>query len=77
MIEVNLSTMLLIYLSVILSSFIAFWVYSEYKQKDKSVKIESERYFWSCSICGYTYVDSKHKEISICPRCGSYNKKEE
>jgi len=32
---------------------------------------------WKCSVCSNDYVDSKHEDISVCPLCGSYNKKEE
>ena len=34
-------------------------------------------YAWRCSVCSHSYIDSKHDEMSVCPLCGSYNKKEE
>jgi rubrerythrin len=34
-------------------------------------------HIWKCSVCFNDYVDSKHEDISVCPVCGSYNKKEE
>ncbi len=32
-------------------------------------------YIWHCSVCTYSYVNTKDEQISMCPRCGSYNKK--
>jgi rubrerythrin len=55
---------------------VIMWFINEAKSKSGSLEIESENAFWQCQICAYTYVDSHHKDISICPRCGSYNKKE-
>ncbi|MDP8260833.1 MAG: hypothetical protein P9M01_00630 [Candidatus Kappaea frigidicola] len=52
------------------------WLVNEAKNKSGSFEIESENAFWQCQICAYTFVDSQSKEISICPRCGSYNKKQ-
>jgi Zn finger protein HypA/HybF involved in hydrogenase expression len=77
MIEVEISTILTVYIAVILIGVLCFWLYNEHKAKNASMKIESEKFFWFCTICANTYVDSKHKDISICPRCGSYNKKGE
>ncbi|RLB76781.1 MAG: hypothetical protein DRH15_12150 [Deltaproteobacteria bacterium] len=77
MIKVDISVVLTFYLAFTLISILFLWLNTEYVNKGKSKRIETERYFWVCSICTYTYVDSKHKDISICPRCGSYNKKEE
>ncbi len=76
MIEVSFSSFYMIYV-VCLSSIVFFlWFLNEFKNKSGSFEIESENAFWQCQICAYTYVDSHNKDISICPRCGSYNKKE-
>lgn len=77
MIEVSISVILSVYIAIIVTAILFLWFYNEYKTKSISMKLESEKFFWSCSICTYTYVDSRHKDISICPRCGSYNKKED
>jgi len=44
----------------------------EKKSKDLSL---DKKFIWFCSVCTYTYVNTKEELISICPRCGSYNKK--
>ena len=33
------------------------------------------KYIWFCAVCTYTYINTKDDVISICPRCGGYNKK--
>jgi hypothetical protein len=44
------------------------------KQKDKDLSLDP-RLIWFCSICSYTYINTKEGLLSVCPRCGSYNKK--
>lgn len=34
-----------------------------------------EKFIWHCPICANTYIDSRHDDISRCPRCKSYNEK--
>jgi rRNA maturation endonuclease Nob1 len=49
-----------------------------FKNRKDPKQFSSEKFFLlQCSICTYIYVDSRHANISQCPRCGSYNKKEE
>jgi hypothetical protein len=33
------------------------------------------KFIWFCSVCTYTYINTKEDNISVCPRCLSYNKK--
>lgn len=43
----------------------------------KTKQFSSEKNFlWQCNICTYVYVNSRHANMSQCPRCGSYNSKE-
>ena len=46
-------------------------------RKDSKLFSSEKNFLWQCFICTYVYVDSRHTNISQCPRCGSYNKKEE
>lgn len=75
MIEVSFSFFYVVY--IVFFTFLAFfmWFINEARYKSGSLEIESENAFWQCHICANTYVDSQHKDISICPRCGSYNKR--
>ncbi len=75
MIEVSFSLFYAIYVVFLSGAVFLMWFLNESKNKSDSFEIESENAFWQCQICAYTYVDSHSKDISICPRCGSYNKK--
>jgi hypothetical protein len=44
------------------------------KQKSKELFLNPE-FIWFCSVCTYTYINTKQDSISLCPRCASYNKK--
>jgi len=61
------------YICLLLAALLFFWIFGR-KQKEKDLPLES-KFIWFCSVCTYTYVDTKEEVISICPRCGSYNKK--
>ncbi len=76
MIRLEFEIAIFIYLLISIFGFLSFWlVFSKIKVPTKrSAQLES---IWQCSICTYVYIDSKHKRLSVCPRCGSYNEKEE
>jgi hypothetical protein len=42
------------------------------KQKEKDLFL-NPRFIWFCSVCTYTYINTKEARISTCPRCGSFN----
>jgi len=52
---------------------LAVWLWVK-KEKDKDLGLDP-KFIWYCSICTYTYINTKEEVISICPRCGNYNKK--
>jgi hypothetical protein len=35
----------------------------------------SPEHIWHCAVCAYSYINTRQEAISVCPRCGSYNKK--
>ena len=74
--EVDFSIAIAIYLVLILLVFLVLWIFSERRAKSSSVA-SSKDFFWQCDVCTYIYVDSKHRIVSQCPRCKSYNKREE
>ncbi len=76
MIEVSFSSFFMIYIIFLVCIVIFLWILNEAKNNSGSFEIESANAFWQCQICANTYVDSHNKDISICPRCGSYNKKD-
>jgi len=66
-----------IFVSLIIGVFIAVvltvW-YFERPQRGKKLFLDP-RYIWFCTVCTYTYINTKDEVISNCPRCGGYNKK--
>lgn len=58
---------------VSVSAILLIWLFSK-RQKDKDLTLDP-RFIWFCSVCTYTYINTKEEDISICPRCGSYNKR--
>ncbi len=49
----------------------AFAFFRKYKQWHPK-----EFTLWHCSICGFVYSCVFDNNITVCPRCGSYNKKD-
>lgn len=73
MILLNFYVAIALYSLIFISIIFILWLLGA-KQKEKDLSLD-ERYIWFCSICSYTYVNTKEEIISVCPRCGSYNKK--
>ena len=74
MINIDFSLAVALYLLLFVNILLVVWLFSK-KQKDKDLSIEP-RFIWFCAICTYTYINTKEDAISVCPRCGSYNKKQ-
>jgi len=74
MIEIDFSLAIALFIIFFISLLLIIWLLSK-KQKDKDLSLDS-RFIWFCSVCTYTYINTKEDAISVCPRCGSYNKKE-
>ena len=74
MIKLDISMALFIYLLMTAILLLVLWSFFSFGTKLKTFSSD-EKYIWHCSICALTYVDSRHDEISACPRCASYNHK--
>lgn len=74
---INLDFSWAVALSVLfpLALILPAWIYAK-KHKERDLFLDS-RFIWFCTICSYTYVNTKEDAISTCPRCGSYNKRQE
>ncbi|MDD5745704.1 MAG: hypothetical protein PHO30_00425 [Candidatus Omnitrophica bacterium] len=46
------------------------------KSKDKESFCDKECHLWQCSICTFVYASVFDQQMTVCPQCGSYNKKE-
>lgn len=73
MISLDFTVAIAVFALIVLSSVLLPWVF-EKKQKNKGLSLD-DKFIWFCSICSYTYINTKQDVISLCPRCGSYNKK--
>ncbi|MFA4991827.1 MAG: hypothetical protein WC569_04520 [Candidatus Omnitrophota bacterium] len=77
MIRVEFSMLVAFYLIVTVFLVMVAWALFEKKRVLKPLAFSKDSFFWQCNICAYVYVDSVHDKISQCPRCGSYNNREE
>lgn len=76
MIKISFSAAVILYLFG--SSFLTLLVWMIFSKDVKFVSSAIvEKVVWRCHICMLEYVDSVNEEFSDCPRCHSYNKKED
>ncbi len=73
MINIDFSLAISLYILLILGILLVFWIFSR-KQRYRELSLDP-RFIWFCSICTYTYINTRDEKITTCPRCGSYNKK--
>jgi predicted Zn-ribbon and HTH transcriptional regulator len=73
MFTIDFSIAIAIYIVFILFTLLCVWLFSK-KDKGKGLTLDP-KHIWFCSVCTYNYINTKEDKISICPRCGSYNKK--
>jgi len=73
MISVDFSLAVALYLILGIGIIVLFWVVGR-KSKSRDLSLDP-KFIWFCTVCTYTYINTKEEKISVCPRCGSYNKK--
>ncbi|MBU1124986.1 MAG: hypothetical protein KKC84_03095 [Candidatus Omnitrophica bacterium] len=74
MISIDFSNAIALGILLFLIPILCVWLFHR-KQKDKDLTLDP-KFIWFCSICTYTYINTKEEVISVCPRCGCYNKRE-
>ncbi|RKY42684.1 MAG: hypothetical protein DRP85_02100 [Candidatus Makaraimicrobium thalassicum] len=74
MIRMDISMVLFLYLLFTAVLTLIIWSFFSFGTKLKTFSSD-EKHVWHCSICSFTYIDSRHDELSKCPRCGSYNQR--
>ena len=79
MIRIDITTLIFFYILFSVIGIFIIWTILGYKgirgvSGNKKNNIEQ---IWKCSICLHTYIDSLHEDISVCPLCGSYNKRDQ
>ena len=75
MIRLDISTLIFFYMLFSVIIILIIWFFFGYKRASRLSGKDMD-YTWKCSVCSHAYIDSKHDEISVCPLCDSYNKKE-
>jgi amino acid permease len=73
MISLNFGLAISIYFVATLGVVFFLWLFNK-KEQDRDIFLDP-KFIWFCSVCTYTYVNTKEETISACPRCKSYNKK--
>lgn len=73
MINLDFGLAVSFYLVLVVCLVFALWFLSKTK-KNKDLSLDP-KFIWFCSVCTYTYINTKEEKISLCPRCSSYNKK--
>jgi len=73
MISIDFSIAISCFFIIIINILLISWIRGK-RHKDKDLALDT-KFVWFCAICAYTYINTKDENISICPRCGSYNKK--
>jgi len=74
MINIDFYSGVTIYIILVVNAILLIWLLDRNRQKEKDLSLD-QRFIWFCSICTYTYINTKEEAISICPRCGNYNKR--
>lgn len=74
MIKLDITGLMFLYTLFSVIIILIIWVIYGYMGL-KRFSPKDVRYIWKCSVCSHIYVDSKHEDMSVCPLCGSYNKK--
>ena len=74
MIKLDISVALFIYLFFSAVLLLLVWFFLDFGTRLKTFSSD-EKYIWHCHICSFNYIDSRHDEFSVCPRCASYNQR--
>jgi hypothetical protein len=66
------STLIVIYVAVLLGALIGLWVYSEMRRR-RFGPVHSEDRIFRCAKCGFVYTDDPDVDRSRCSQCGKLN----
>ena len=77
MIRIDIASLVFFYILFSVIAIFAVWAVLGYKRMRSGSGLGNDtELIWKCSVCFHNYVDSLHDDISVCPLCGSYNKRE-
>jgi len=72
-IQVSLSTLVLIYLSIMLVPIFTAWLFNEWRRQRR--ERDAFRYVLHCGVCGFEFEDKSSALLPRCPRCGGLNER--
>ena len=76
MIRIDIASLVFFYILFSVITIFVIWAVLGYKRAKSISGFGNDiEFIWKCSICFHNYVDSLHDDISVCPLCGSYNKR--
>lgn len=75
MVNIDFSLAIALYGLLIILALLIPWLLAKRQiLKDRDLSLD-QKFIWHCSVCTYTYINTKEDIISVCPRCSSFNKK--
>lgn len=74
MVKIDISLLIFFYILFSAVAILLIWVTAGYKE-NRSSSLKDVEYIWKCNVCSNVYIDSRHEDMSECPLCGSYNKR--
>lgn len=72
MIDIELTTAIVLYATLIGVLIGAIWLYTELIVR-RTRKYLGQQFLWRCVYCRFSYLDEHAAHLSQCPRCHSYN----
>ena len=72
MITVDFYQAIGIFFLILIVGFLSVWVIT---RRRRETGVTDHLHIWHCSICAHTYSKRRKEVITVCPKCGSYNKK--
>lgn len=73
MIRISLSTLVLIYLLLMLGPIFVAWLYNEWRRQRR--ERAAFRHVLRCGMCGFEFEDKTGTLLPRCPRCGCLNER--
>ncbi|MDQ3623959.1 MAG: hypothetical protein M3463_15980 [Verrucomicrobiota bacterium] len=73
MIRVALSTLILIYLALLLATIVGAWLISEWRQRQR--ERHAFRHVLRCTLCGFEFEDKTQTLLPRCRQCGTLNER--
>jgi hypothetical protein len=76
MIQISLTTALVLYSAVLGFLMLMIWVLAEVSTR-RTHRVHEQQFLWRCVFCGYVYLDETAEALSQCPRCRNYSSAED